>query len=70
MHSFDELINQLAWSEPSEGSVVFNIQVEIGPEIAAIVAARFYDSDEEVGRAVKAILQDCVNDHIFYEVNQ
>jgi len=64
--SFDELLNQLA--RGTEEGLAFEVQVELGPELVAILSSRFYHSDEDVGRAVKSLLTDSINNHLYYEV--
>jgi len=67
MLSFNAVLNQLSLLEKIDNNVSLMVQSEAGPQLTAIVASRFYHSDEEIGKAVKSLLTDCINNQLFYE---
>ncbi len=67
MVSFDDILNKLS-KQDVEDEICFSVQLELGPEIIAIVSSRYYNSDEDIGKAVKSILADSITNHIYYEL--
>lgn len=67
MVSFDGIINDLSRNEVYEAGIPGDIQLELSVELIALVASRFYHDDEDVGKAVKSLLTDSVNNHMYYE---
>ena len=71
MHSFDSILNGL--SNPDkvmDTQLLFDIQAELGPALVALIALRFYDNDGEIGKSLRDVVTDCINNHLYYEVDQ
>jgi hypothetical protein len=63
---FDQIINDLSRNEVYETGIPCDIQLELSTELTALVATLFYHSDEDLGKAVKMLLTDSINNHMYY----
>ena len=66
MNTFDGILNGLT-VENSTGTAE-QVKQEICRQVVSVAAASYYQSDADLGKRIKDVITDSINNHLYYEL--